>query len=472
MDTMDPTNRGASSCSGASAARPFPGSGGEGSTIWKSTDGGDTWQDITMADGLPEGTRGISGISVSAADPDVVYAMIESDGGGVFRSDDAGASWRRVNSERKLRQRAWYYSRLQADPADVDRLWVMNVGFHRSDDGGKTFERVSTPHSDNHDLWISADDPMRMIEGNDGGANVSRDGGKSWSEQSNQPTSQMYRVSTDNAFPYRVLGGQQDNSAVRVRSRSLRRGSIGEDDWESTAGGESGHIAAHPADPDVVFGSSYGSYLSMVNHPGQFRNVTVYPTTRSATAPRDGTASGGLPAVLLALRRPRRAPRFGGEHTLTRRPTCSSARPISARAGRRSASTTRNDPTRLGPSGGPITKDNTSVEYYCTIFAAFESPLQKGVIWAGSDDGRVHVTWDDGASWEDVTPEALPEWTQINDLVADPFTSGGAYLAGTRYKLDDFRPYLFHTTDFGATWRDISAGLPEDEFTRAIAADS
>lgn len=475
---MDPTNpRHLFACFWRVRRTPYSlSSGGEGSTTWKSTDGGDTWQDITMAEGLPEGTRGISGISVSAADPDVVYAMIESDEGGVFRSDDAGASWRRVNSERKLRQRAWYYSRLQADPADVDRLWVMNVGFHRSDDGGKTFERVSTPHSDNHDVWISADDPMRMIEGNDGGANVSRDGGKSWSEQSNQPTSQMYRVSTDNAFPYRVLGGQQDNSAVRVRSRSLRGGSIGEDDWESTAGGESGHIAAHPADPDVVFGGSYGGYLSMVNHrTGQFRNVTVYPDN-----PLGYGAEGmkyrfqwNFPLFFSPFGDPD-AP-LGSEesHALY---AASNVLFRSTDLGQSwtaiSPDLTRNDPTRLGPSGGPITKDNTGVEYYCTIFAAFESPLQKGVIWAGSDDGRVHVTWDDGASWEDVTPEGLPEWTQINDLVADPFTSGGAYLAGTRYKLDDFRPYLFHTTDFGASWRDISAGLPEDEFTRAIIADT
>lgn len=450
-------------------------SGGEGSSLWKSTDGGETWSDISANDGMPEGPLGISGVSVSAADPDVIYAIIEAEDGGVFRSNDGGTSWSKRNSERKLRQRAWYYSRLQADPTDVDCVYVMNVGFHRSGDGGKTFERIGTPHGDNHDLWISPSDPMRMIEGNDGGANVSVDGGKSWSKQSNQPTSQMYRVSTDNAFPYRLLGGQQDNSAVRIRHLSLRGGSIGERDWESTAGGESGHIAAHPVDTDLVFGGSYGGYLSMVNHrTGQRRSVTVWPDN-----PMGYGAEGmryrfqwNFPLFFSPHGDPDAAPDseesyalYAGSNVLFR----------SADLGQSwtaiSPDLTRNDPKRLGSSGGPITKDNTGVEYYCTIFAAAESPLQKGVIWAGSDDGLVHVTWDDGESWSDVTPYALPEWTQINDLIPDPFTSGGAYLAGTRYKLDDFQPYLFHTVDFGETWRDLSASLPSDHFTRAIEAD-
>ncbi|MEM9380325.1 MAG: glycosyl hydrolase [Planctomycetota bacterium] len=451
-------------------------SGGEGSSIWKSVDGGETWNDITANDGLPEGPIGIAGVSVSGADPDVVYAIVEASEGGVFRSNDGGETWRRTNSERSLRQRAWYYTRLLADPVDVDTVYVMNVGFHRSTDGGRKFERISTPHGDNHDLWIAASDPRRMIEANDGGANVSVDAGASWTQQDGQPTSQMYRVSVDTAFPYRLLGGQQDNSAVRIRSRSLQGSSIGKRDWESTAGGESGHIAAHPVDPDIVFGGSYGGYLTMVNHrTGQRRNVTVWPDNPMGYGAEgmkyrfqwnfplffsphgDEDAEIGTPAshaLYAASNVLFRSTDLGQSWTAI------------------SPDLTRNDPERLGPSGGPITKDNTGVEYYCTIFAAFEHPLQKGVLWCGSDDGLVHVSGDDGASWTDVTPESLPAWTQINDLVPDPFTSGGAYLVGTRYKLDDFQPYLYHTTDFGRTWRDISAGIPDGEFTRAIEVDT
>ena len=450
-------------------------SGGEGSSIWRSTDGGDTWTDISANDGLPGGTIGIAGVSVSGADPEVVYAIVEAEEGGVFRSNDGGDTWKRTNSERKLRQRAWYYSRLVADPADADTVYVLNVGFHRSTDGGETFERISTPHGDNHDLWIAPSDPMRMIESNDGGANVSVDGGASWTDQDMQPTSQMYRVSVDTAFPYRLLGGQQDNSAVRIRSRSLSGGSIGVRDWEPTAGGESGHIVAHPSDPDIVFGGSYGGYLTMRNHrTGQRRNVTVWPDN-----PMGSGAEGmryrfqwNFPLFFSPHGDEEAAPGEEGSHALY---AASNVLFRSTDLGQSwqaiSPDLTRNVPALLGSSGGPITKDNTGVEYYCTIFAAFEHPLQKGVLWCGSDDGRVHVSVDDGATWDDVTPTEMPEWTQVNDLIPDPFTSGGAYLAGTRYKLDDFRPYLYHTTDFGRTWRDLSGGIEGDHFTRAIEAD-
>ncbi|MEO1699574.1 MAG: glycosyl hydrolase [Planctomycetota bacterium] len=451
-------------------------SGGEGSSIWKSTDGGDSWTDVSGNEGMPEGPLGIAGITVSPADSDVVYAIVEAKEGGVFRSSDAGDTWERVNTSRSLRQRAWYYSRIQADPLDADRVYVMNVGFHRSDDGGKNFKRLSTPHSDNHDLWIAPDDPDRMIEGNDGGANVSTDGGATWSTQANQPTSQMYRVSTDDAFPYRLLGGQQDNSAIRIDSANLRGSSITRDSFESTAGGESGWLAAHPSDPDIVFGGSYGGYLTMVDHGrGQFRNVTVWPDNPL-----------GYGAEGMRYRFQWNFPLYFSPHGDTAAPLDSEdsfalyaasnvlfrSTDLGASWTQISPDLTRNDPTKLGPSGGPITKDNTGVEYYCTIFASFESPLEKGVIWCGSDDGRVHVTRDDGATWTEITPPSLPEWTQINDLVPDPFEAGGAYLAGTRYKLDDFRPYVFHTTDYGATWTDLSAGLPQDEFTRAIEPDT
>ncbi|MEM8931982.1 MAG: glycosyl hydrolase, partial [Acidobacteriota bacterium] len=236
-------------------------SGGEGSTMWKSTDGGTTWTELTTNPGLPDGTLGIMGITVSPSDPTNLYAIVEAEDGGVFRSRDAGATWAKTNAQRALRQRAWYYTRIYADPTDAESVYVVNVRFHHSKDGGKSFSQIDTPHGDNHDLWIDPNDPQRMIQSNDGGANVSNDGGTTWTTQANQPTAQMYRVSTDNAFPYRVLGGQQDNSSVRVRTRAFEGGAIGVRDWEPSAGCECGHMAAKPDDPDLVFGGCYGGQI-------------------------------------------------------------------------------------------------------------------------------------------------------------------------------------------------------------------
>ena len=440
-------------------------SGGEGSGLWKSTDGGDTWTELTGNPGLPDGVWGISGIDVSRSDPQNLYAIVENEEGGVFRSRDGGETWKRTNQSRDLRQRAWYYSRIYADPVDVEGCYVVNVGFHHSVDGGRSFSRISTPHGDNHDLWIDPVDPERMIQSNDGGANVSLDRGANWSVQSNQPTAQMYRVSVDNDFPYRLLGGQQDNSAVRIRSRSLSGSSITRRDWDPTAGGESGHIAAKPNDPDVVYGGSYGGYLTRINHrTGERRTVTVWP---------DNPMGAG--AIDMKFRFQWNFPLFFSPHDPDLLYAASNVlfrtRDGGASWEAISPDLTRNDPSKLQSSGGLITQDNTGVEYYCTIFAAFESPAERGVIWCGSDDGRVHVTRDDGATWSDVTPEGLPEWTQVNSLEPHPFEPGGAYLAGTRYKLDDFEPYLFRTTDYGATWERIDSGIDRKHFTRALRAD-
>ncbi len=440
-------------------------SGGEGSGLYRSTDGGDSWELLSDNDGFPTGTLGIIGVAVSPSNNKNLYAMVEAEDGGLFRSRDGGETWTRTSEDRNLRQRAWYYTRINADPADEDSVYVLNVRFHYSKDGGKSFVEIDTPHGDNHDLWIDPNDPLRMVQANDGGANVSFNRGDTWSVQSNQPTAQMYRVSTDNDFPYRLLGGQQDNSAVRIRSRSAMGGAISRRDWEPTAGGESGHIVAKPDDPDIVVGGSYGGYLTVVNHrTGERRAINVWPDNPM-----------GWGAADLRYRFQWNFPIAFSHHDADVLYAAGNVLFRSSDLGQSweaiSPDLTRNDKSRMGPSGGPITKDNTSVEYYGTIFALAESHHETGVIWAGSDDGRVHLTRDGGESWDDVTPRGLPEWAQVNGLEIHPFEPGGAYLAATRYKSDDFAPYLYKTTDWGRSWTRITNGIPATYFTRAIRAD-
>lgn len=439
-------------------------SGGEGSALWKSTDGGDTWKNISRNKGLPKGTLGIIGVTVSPSNSQNVYAIVEAEQGGVFRSHDGGDTWEKTSESRDLRQRAWYYTRIYADPKDEDVVYVLNVRFHKSKDGGKTFTTIATPHGDNHDLWIAPDDPLRMIESNDGGVNVTTDGCRSWTGQDNQPTAQFYRVSTDNDFPYRLLGGQQDNSTVRIRHRSTGRG-IGVRDWEATAGGESGYVVADPKNPDIVYGGSYDGLLVMVNHrTEQRRDVNIWPDNPMGAGAIDAKErfqwnfpiffSPNDSSTLYAASQRLWKTTNGG----------SSWEAISG-------DLTRNDPTKLGPSGGPITKDNTSVEYYGTIFTAAESPLEPGVLWTGSDDGLIRVSSDGGKNWKNVTPKSMPEWVMINSIELSPFDKGAAYVAATMYKWDDFRPYLYKTIDYGTTWTKITSGIPDDQFTRVIRSD-
>ena len=439
-------------------------SGGPGSGLWKSVDGGDTWQDISHNEGLPKGTLGIGGVTVSPANPNRVWALLEAAEGGLFRSDDAGQTWKKINEERSLRQRAWYYTRLYADPRDEDMLYVMNVSYHKSKDGGRTFESRNAPHGDHHDLWIAPENPSRMIIADDGGAQISTDGGLNWTTNDNQPTGQFYRVVTDTHFPYRIYGAQQDNSTVRILHRSSGS-TIGPRDWEPTAGGESAHIAIDPLNPEIVYGGSYDGYLTRVDHANnQSRFINVWPDN-----PMGHGAEGmkyrfqwNFP-IVFSLHDPKKL--YAGSNHLH----------VSTNEGQSwtsiSPDLTRNDPKTLGSSGGPLTQDNTGVEYYGTVFAIAESPVEAGVIWTGSDDGLVQLTRDEGKTWTKVTPPTLPDWSLINSIEAHPTQKGTAYLAATRYKAGDFRPYLYKTTDYGRSWTSIVAGIAPTHFTRVVRAD-
>ena len=439
-------------------------SGGAESTLWKSTDGGDNWQDIGNRPGLPKGTKGVIGVAVSPVDSNRVWAIVEAKDGGVFRSDNGAKTFRRINQDRNLRQRAWYYTRIYAGPTNIDEVYVLNVAFWRSKDGGANFSSIRTPHGDHHDLWIDPLDSKRMIVADDGGGQVTFNRGRTWSTYLNQPTAQFYRVTTDNHFPYRVYGAQQDNSTVRISNRGAR-GAITERDWEPTAGGESGHIAVDPRDNDIVYGGSYGGLLTRKNHRnGQTRNIHVWP---------DNPMGSGAGANKYRFQW--NFPIFFSPHNPKRLYTAAQCLFVTENEGqnwiRLSEDLTRNDKTKLGPSGGPITKDNTSVEYYGTIFAALECPHEEGVLWTGSDDGLIHISRDGGKKWTNVTPPDLPEWSQINSIEAHPTKKGGLYVAATRYKLDDFKPYLYKTTDYGKSWTKIVKGINNKHFTRAVRAD-
>jgi photosystem II stability/assembly factor-like uncharacterized protein len=445
-------------------------SGGPGSGVFKSTDGGDTWTELSDNLGLPKGIKGKIGIAVAPTRPDRVWALVEAEDAGLYRSDDGGATWSLISDDRNLRHRPWYYMHIFADPQDAETIYILNLRCWKSIDGGRTFSEISTPHGDNHDLWIDPRNPQRMIEGNDGGACVSYNGGASWSTIYNQMTAQFYHVAPDNQFPYRVYGTQQDNSSISTPSRT-HTGAIRWNDSYPAGTGESGYIVVKPDDPNIVYVGAIGSSpggggaLQRYDHrTQQIRLVTVWPEVY-----------GGWGAKDLKYRFQWTFPILFSPHDPNVLYTCGNVVFRSTNEGSSwepiSPDLTRNDQSKLGPSGGPITKDTTGAEHYCTIFAFIESPHEKGIFWAGSDDGLIHLSRDDGQTWENVTPPDLPAWSLVSIIEPSPHDPATVYVAATRYKLDDNRPMLYKTNDYGQTWSQITGGIPDHDFTRVIRAD-
>jgi photosystem II stability/assembly factor-like uncharacterized protein len=444
-------------------------SGGAGSGLFRSTDGGDSWTEITRAKGMPAGVIGRIGVAVSGADSKRVYAMIEADSGGVYRSDDGGDTWKRTNEERKLRQRAFYYTRIYADPKDKNRVYVLNTGLYRSDSGGTKFNTtLRPPHGDNHDLWISPNDPQRMVEANDGGGTVSLNGGTTWTNL-HYPTAQVYHVALTTDFPYHVCGAQQDAGTFCIPSSgwdNLAGINDRQGDWAyDVGGGESGYIAPNPSNPDIIYAGSQGALLTRYNRRnGQIRDVQVYPRFFS------GEPSSALPE------------RWQWTFPIVFSPLNSKVLYTSSQHlwkttnegqswTRISPDLTRHDSSTLGDSGGPITHDMNGPEVYATIYTIAPSPRDSMTIWTGSDDGLVFVTRNGGKSWTNVTPHDLPPFARISLIDASPHATGTAYLAAKRYQLDDRKPYIYKTSDFGKTWTKIVNGIRDDDYAHAVKED-
>jgi photosystem II stability/assembly factor-like uncharacterized protein len=438
-------------------------SGGPGSGLYRSIDGGTTWKEL-KGHGLPETVIGRIGVTVSGANPNRIYAVIEAEKGGIYRSDDGGENWRLMTDDHRFRQRAWYYSHIFADPKSADTVYILNTAVYRSNDGGKTFNRLRVPHGDNHALWIDPSNPKRLINGNDGGATVSTDGGESWTSIYNQPTAQFYHVTADNRFPYYIYGAQQDNSTVAIASASAD-GTIDRSDWYDVGGGESGYISPDPNDPMIVYAGSYGGEITRQDHrTHQEQAMNPWPINPIGWAAADVKHRFQWTEPIVFSPHDPKTLYFAGEVLFKTTDGGMSWNVISP-------DLTRNDKSKQVASGGPITKDNTGVEVYDTIFSVVESPVQKDLIWVGSDDGLVHLTRDGGQHWENITPKAMPEWGTVSMIEVSPHDAGTAYIAVERHKMDDFAPYLFKTTDFGKTWTKLVEGIPANDYVHAVRVD-
>ncbi len=437
-------------------------SGGPGSGIYRSSDGGTTWKKIEEH-GLPKGPYGRVGVAV-AANSERVYALIEAKEGGLYRSDDGGDTWDLVNGSHGLFQRPWYYMHVIPDPQDANTVYVADVEFFRSTDGGRNFNKIKVPHGDNHGLWIDPKNTKRMIASDDGGVTVSLDGGTSWTREDNQPTAQFYHVITDTRTPYYVYGSQQDNSTVAIASRS-DDGSIGRDNWYEVGGGEAGYIAPSPLDPNIVYAGDYeGNITRFDRRTNQVQSIAVWPELSDAGGAAPLIHRFQWTAPIVTSPQDPNTIYYGGESVFK---TTDAGMHWQAISG----DLTRNDKSKQQPSGGAVTVDDTGTEYYDTVFSIAPSPLAKGLIWVGTDDGLIQITRDEGKNWTNVTPKGLAEWSRISLIEASPHDAGTAYVAIDRHQNDDLAPYIYKTNDYGATWSRITSGIPDGAFARAVRED-
>jgi photosystem II stability/assembly factor-like uncharacterized protein len=438
-------------------------SGGAKDGLYRSSDEGTTWKRIE-GNGMPEGPLGRIAVSVSGADSNVVYALIEAKKGGLYRSDDGGEHWAYINADHRFRQRAWYFTHVWADPKSVGTVYIANTGLYHSSDGGKTFERLQAPHGDHHALWIDPNNPSRMINGNDGGATVSVDGGKNWTTQNNQPTAQFYHVAADNDFLYRVYGSQQDNTSVGIATRT-DHGYIGPGDFAPVGGGESGYVVPDPRNSNIVYADDEGPFFTRYDRAtGQAQSIQQWPEDISGHAAdtQKYRFTWTMP-IVISSHNPD-VIYHTSQYVFRSNDAGNTWTEISP-------DLTRNDKAKQKDSGGPITKDQYSVEYYDVVFALAESPKQENVLWAGTDDGLLHITRDGGKNWSNVTPKGIPEWSAISLIAASAFDPAIAYIAVDAHRLDDLHPYIFKTNDFGKTWSKIIGGLPDNSYVHAVRED-